>query len=1035
VDAGLGAELLAQLADNAALGRLVFSTVDGDTDKDGDIDELYVFGARSFSIFNEDGTLVYDSGDDFEQITAVEAPTLYNAEEGDAGEIDNRSDNKGPEPEAVVTGEIDGRTYAFVALERTGGVMVYDVTDPEAPTYEQYLQTPGDFAPEGLRFITADESTTGNPLLAISSEVSETLSFYEIELGAEEITLISTIQGSSDFSGLPGFAKVGVNDRSALVGQIVTIEAIVTADFQGAINLNGFFVQEEDADQDGNSFTSEGLFINDALLTQNVNLGDLVRITGTVGEVFGQTQISASSITVVAENQLFPTATIVDLGSTGVMLDDDPAVDYVVNLEFVEGMLVTFTKTVTVAEMFNLDRFGEIRVSSEGRIEQFTQSNAGSVAGYDAHLQDVAARNLVLDDGSGVSNPFALEIPDGNNGVLDANDSFRMGDTLTNLTGVVAYGFDEFRLNDATADYTSANPRPTEPADIGGNFKVASLNVLNFFTTLDTNPGANNGPNTSGPNNTLEPRGANSAAELERQAAKTVEAIIAMDADVLGLVEIENDDDIAVADLVARVNAEIGTETYGYIATGDVGTDAITTAIIYKLATVEPIGTTAILTTFNGTSFVDPLGAGSQQNRPAVAQTFRDIATDTEITVAVNHLKSKSSSTGVAADADQLDGQGPSNATRTAAAAVLADWLASDPTGTGAENQLIIGDLNAYGAEDPITTLAAAGFVDVAGAILGDSAYSYVFDGQIGTLDYILANGPAFAQVAGATEWHINADEADALDYNLDFGRDPALYDSTTASRNSDHDPVIVSFDLRKLLIGTAGSDTLRAPDAGAIIDGLGGRDIYIGGAGADTFVMGNGDKDQLRNVDAALDKLDLRAWGVQSFDELEIFDRGDLITFLDRVSGNAGYLFDRGPLSAAAFTADTFVFAPVQNLIVAGMPAATTETLYGRAGDDRLVSDGAGFNQMFGQGGDDTFVIGLGRGDVVRDFEIGSDLLDLSAWSANDFADLRITETEGQISIRDADRQLVRIDRGETGLSAADFASDSFIFVDTLMA
>jgi hypothetical protein len=87
------------------------------------------------------------------------------------------------------------------------------------------------------------------------------------------------------------------------------------------------------------------------------------------------------------------------------------------------------------------------------------------------------------------------------------------------------------------------------------------------------------------------------------------------------------------------------------------------------------------------------------------------------------------------------------------------------------------------------------------------------------------------------------------------------------------------------------------------------------------------------------------------------------------------------------------------------------------------------------GQGGDDTFVIGLGRGDVVRDFEIGSDLLDLSAWSANDFADLRITETEGQISIRDADRQLVRIDRGETGLSAADFASDSFIFVDTLMA
>lgn len=1039
VDAGIGAELLAQLADETDLGRLVFSSVDGDTDGDGDIDELYVFGARSFSIFDEDGALVYDSGDQFEQITAVEAPTLYNSEEGNAGEVDNRSDNKGPEPEAVVLGEIEGRTYAFVALERTGGVMVYDVTDPEAPTYEQYLQTPGDFAPEGLRFITAAESPTGTPLLAISSEVSETLSFFEIDLSANAVTLISEIQGSSDFSGLTGFAKVGVNDRSALEGQTVTIEAIVTADFQGAINLNGFYVQEEDADQDGDAFTSEGLFISDALLTQNVNVGDLVRITGTVGEVFGQTQISASSITVVAEEQLFPTATIVDLGSTGVMLDDDTAVDYVVNLEQVEGMLVTFVETLTVAEMFNLDRFAEIRVSSEGRIEQYTQSNDPSVSGYDQHLQDVAERNLVLDDGSGVSNPLALEIPDGNNGVLDAGDSFRMGDTLTNLTGVVAYGFDEFRLNDATADHAETNPRPTEPADIGGTFKVASLNVLNYFTTLDTIPGTNNGPNTSGPNDTLEPRGANTPEEFERQAAKTVQAIIAMDADVLGLLEIENDGDIAVADLVARVNAELGVETYGYVETGDVGTDAITTAIIYKLGSVELVGDAAILTSFNGESFTDPLGVGSQQNRPSVAQTFRDIESGTEITVAVNHLNSKGSSTGVAADNDQLDGQGASNATRTAAAAVLAEWLASDPTGSGAENQLIIGDLNAYAAEDPITTLAEAGFVDVAGAVLGDAAYSYVFDGQIGTLDYVLANGPAFAQVAGATEWHINADEADALDYNLDFGRDPALYDSTTATRNSDHDPVIVSFDFKPLVLGSDGNDKLRAGPGGATLDGLEGDDRYYGGAGEDVLVLGDGDADWFKNFDASADKFDLRAWGVQSFGELIIVDTVDLngeplVKIIDKASGNVTRSLRDAGVVADDLTADNFIFAPLADLEVIASDAVGEEKLYGRAGDDRLVSDGAGANRMLGQGGADTFVIANGTLDFLRDFEDGVDLIDLSSWGVTDFADLVVRQTDTRISVRDGNGNMLRLVQADGGLLDTDLGADDFVFADTLI-
>ena len=910
VDADIGAELLAQLADNAQLGRLLFSTVDGDTDGDGDIDVLHSFGARSFSIFDENGNLVFDSGDDFEQITAVQVPGNFNGNQN-ASSFDSRSDDKGPEPEAVVLGEIDGKTYAFIGLERVGGVMVYDVTNPAAPVFEQYLQTPGDFGPEGLRFITADESPTGNPVLAISSEVSNTLSFYEINLEEEEITLISAIQGSS-----AGVTQVGVDDRAALEEQIVTIEAIVTADFQGSTGLNGFFVQEEDADQDGDATTSEGLFIFDgALEGLDVNVGDLVRVTGTVQEFFGQTQIGASAIEIIASNQMLPTTTVVTLGSTGAILDASGG--FVVNLEAVEGMLVTFENALTIAEMFNLDRFGEYRVSSDGRPEQFTQSNAPSVEGFTAHLADVAARTVVLDDGSGVQNPLALEIIDGNNGVLDAEDSFRMGDQLTDVTGVVAYGFNEFRLNDATGTYTQANPRPETPEDVGGNFKVASLNVLNYFTTIDT------GVANSGPNDTLGARGADSVAEFERQAAKTVQAIIEADADVLGLVELENDDDIAIADLVSRVNAALGSEVYDFIATGDVGADAITTGIIYKTASVEPLGGVAILTEFNGESFVDPLGAGSQQNRPAVAQTFTHLATGETMTVAVNHLKSMGSSTGAPEDADQLDGQGASNATRTAAAEILADWLASDPTGTGAVNQLILGDLNAYAQEDPIKALEAAGFTDIAGALLGDDAYSFVFDGQIGTLDYVLANGPAFEKVSGATEWHINADEADAIDYNLDFGRDPALFNGETAARNSDHDPVIVGFDLqpvddRPFIFGTEGDDRLVAGPDGAIIDGGAGRDTFVAGAGADTFILEAGVREHVRRFDASMDKLDISAWGAEDFDELVIFDRpggpnnsGLLITIMHAESRNFAYHFEFGDrLSAEDFTAENFIFA-----------------------------------------------------------------------------------------------------------------------------
>jgi hypothetical protein len=171
------------LRQNANLGRLNISTIDGDTDGDGDFDVLYAYGARSFTIWDDMGNMVFDSGDQLEQITAALIPNLFNANDGLASAFDTRSDDKGPEPEAVTVGEVDGKPYLFVGLERSGGgVLVYDLSNPAAPVFVQYVRSDADVAPEGLVFVPAADSPTGLPLLLVSNEVSATVAIYEIRL-------------------------------------------------------------------------------------------------------------------------------------------------------------------------------------------------------------------------------------------------------------------------------------------------------------------------------------------------------------------------------------------------------------------------------------------------------------------------------------------------------------------------------------------------------------------------------------------------------------------------------------------------------------------------------------------------------------------------------------------------------------------------------------------------------------------------------------------------------------------------------------
>lgn len=193
LDAGVfTADEIALLQDGGGIGDLTISKVDGDTDGNGEFEAIYAYGARSFSIWNANGEQVYDSGDQLEQIVADQSPLFFNLS-NDKNSTDNRSDNKGPEPEGVAIGQVADRTYAFIGLERQGGIMVFDVSNPFAPFFVEYQSNrdlavepgdgvdSGDLGPEGLLFIPAEDSPNGSALLVVGSEVSGTTTIYQVQ--------------------------------------------------------------------------------------------------------------------------------------------------------------------------------------------------------------------------------------------------------------------------------------------------------------------------------------------------------------------------------------------------------------------------------------------------------------------------------------------------------------------------------------------------------------------------------------------------------------------------------------------------------------------------------------------------------------------------------------------------------------------------------------------------------------------------------------------------------------------------------------
>ena len=578
----------------------------------------------------------------------------------------------------------------------------------------------------------------------------------EIGMCGDPATFIHEVQGSGA--------------ASPIAGQTVAVEGVVVGDFQNNGQpdngeLNGFYLQEEDADADADAATSEGVFIFGS--TIDVQNGDVVRALGSISEFFNRTEISVSEALVCASGATV-TATVVTL-----------PVDTIEDLEAYEGMSVVFTQDLYIAEYFNFDRFNEIVLATERQFQPTAVYEPGSPEAADLAIENRLSR-ITLDDGRNSANPDPALHPDGD--VFDLGNLFRGGDILRNVTGVMDFAFGLYRIQPTQgAEHIVDNPRSAEPDDVGGDIQVASFNVLNYFTTIDE------GQDNCGPSGTLECRGADTLEELERQRAKIVAAIAAMDSDVVGLIEIQNDEGESTEDLVNGLNDLVGAGTYDYIDTGFIGTDAIKQAFIYQPGSVTPVGDFAVLDT---PEFEDPNNSGSPKNRPALAQTFMDNESSGVFTAVVNHLKSKGSGCGPGDDDPE---QGNCNLTRALSAQILADWLATDPTSSGDADFLIIGDLNAYDKEDPIEVLRDNGYTDLVAQFGGEFAYSYVFDGQLGYLDHALANASLLPNVTGTTVWHINADEADLIDYDMTFKQDAQdeLY-APDAYRSSDHDPVIV---------------------------------------------------------------------------------------------------------------------------------------------------------------------------------------------------------------------------------------------------
>ena len=657
---------------------------------------------------------------------------------------------------------------------------------------------------------------------------------------APELTLIHDIQGSGSDSGMQGTR--------------VVIEGVVVGDHEGsAPALRGFFVQEEDTDADSDAATSEGIFVFN-FNNDDVSVGNVVQVEGTVTEFRGGTQLTDFvKVTVLDVEPRLASAAVIEFPVA------EPS-----DVEAFEGMLVTLPQTMVISEYFNYDRFGDVVIAlpADGEDRPYVPTSLFDPESTEATDRlDLNQRSrITIDDANSFQNPSEPIHPI-NRELFTLDNTFRGGDEVTGLTGPMFESFGDYRVlpyADGGYDSYVKSDRDLSPEDVGGDLKVATLNALNYFLTLDGNG------RQCGPDKGDFCRGADDAGELERQRVKLLNALQGLDADVVGLVELENTIGVeALADLVDGLNDRLGAGTYDYVAAGVdsvVGDDVIKNGVIYKPGSVTQVGDIAILDT---PAFLDPNNLGDSKNRAAVGVTFMENATGEVFSVAVNHLKSKGSGCG---DGDDHPLAGSCNLTRTLAAQELAAWIATGPTGIPDDDWMIIGDLNSYDQEAPIAALADAGFTDLVSKYQGEFAYSFVFSGEFGFLDYEMSSASLTPQVTGATIWHLNSDEPDILDYDTSFKStySAGLFEPANPFRSSDHDAVLVGLSLTSLdPTVTPEPDKLWSPNhrlnevtVSATDPAVGPLDVLITAVMSSEADSGLGDEDVPNDINVVSDNL-----------------------------------------------------------------------------------------------------------------------------------------------------------------------------------
>lgn len=539
-------------------------------------------------------------------------------------------------------------------------------------------------------------------------------------------------------------AVQGTSDISPLDQQVVTLEGVVTGDFQLPAQYSGFYLQ--DPQGDGNAATSDGIFVyvNARSEAAGVDVvpGQRVRVTGRIAEFHGQTQIVPNAAFEVL-GQAAP------LAPTPILLPLPVGASF----EQYEGMLVTFPQPLVVTEQGQLLRYGSLTLAYGSRL--FVPTNQKPLGQAE---DDAPRRSFVLDDGSGSQSPKPTPY-------LDPNGTRRSGSTVQNVTGILSFDYGKYRIQPTVAPiFEDSNPRPLAAPNVGGTLKIGAANMHNYWTTFK---------NAAHP----DARGAKNAAEFARQSANTVALLKGLDADVLGLMELENNGETSIDDLLGKLNAAYGRPVYAAVrdVPNAISPGPIKVGILYKIAALTPRGAPVV-------------AKDAIFDRYPLAQTFTT-KNGAIFTLVVNHFKSKSPGEEVV-DGDK--GEGAFNQKRIKQAARLLEFIKRLQISTGDKDVISVGDYNAYGEESPVLALRSGGLDHLNLRLAPEERYSFAFDGHYGSLDHAFATPELAKQVRGFEEWHVNSDEP----YFLDFPFSKTEGFQASPFRASDHDPLLIGLEL-----------------------------------------------------------------------------------------------------------------------------------------------------------------------------------------------------------------------------------------------